>query len=162
VQICRLDEQTVVLTGLDLFSCELLNQIPVSAQAEESGPVQTRFFMSPTAGTNADIDEDWKTYVEPELRQIFQSALEVVRDDLADFPPSTPEESYTLPLPVSHLPSWINALNQARIALAAVYSVTEEDMERLSLAGDARALALYQIHFYGRMQEYFLLEVGAL
>jgi hypothetical protein len=153
----------MAISGLDLFSCELLNQIPLAAQTEdESSPAHARLYSSPTAGSESCIEEDWKNYVEPELRQLFQSAMEVVREDLAKFRPPSKNEAHTLLIPVAHLQSWINALNQARVALGALHSVTEEDMERLPIEGDARALALFQIHFYGLLQEYFLREVGEL
>jgi hypothetical protein len=129
---------------------------------DESSPAHARLYSSPTADGEASIEEDWKNYVEPELRQLFQSAMDVVREDLADFPPSSNKEAYTLSIPVAHLANWINALSQARVALGALHAVTERDMERLPIEGDARALAIFQIHFYGLLQEYFLREVEGL
>ena len=103
----------------------------------------------------------WRNYVEPGLRELFQSSLEIIANDLADFPGALPEEDYTLSLPLTHLEPWVHGLNQARLALAARYSFTEEEMEgRMPLDGDTRAFALFQVHFYGFLQECFLRELG--
>ena len=67
-----------------------------------------------------------------------------------------------LAIPIKHLESWIHGLNQARLALAARHSFTEEDMDRiLPLAGDPHSLALLQVRFYGILQELFLQELEA-
>jgi hypothetical protein len=116
VEIRRLDQETVVLTRLDLFCCELLHQIPVSAQCDEGDAAGQRLYSSPTHGADPAADEDWKEYVAPELRDLFRSAMDVVREDLTDFPPDKPRPYYVLKIPVDHLRGWINALNQARLA----------------------------------------------
>jgi hypothetical protein len=160
VLVFRLDEQTLVITGLNVLACELLQQIPVSA--EEDDATRARLYSSPTRGGDPELDRDWSSYVEPDLRRLFQSAMDVVREDLADFPPSAPQPFYTLMLPIKNLGSWINALNQARLALAARYELTEEDMEKTPKQNDTRALAITQIHFYGELQSYFLAELGGV
>lgn len=152
----------ISLSGLDLFCCELLQQIAVSADPGEDVAARDRLFPSPTGHTDPQADEDWQSYVEPELRELFQSSLDVVRDDLVDFPADGASDYHTLRLPVAHLPHWINALNQARLTLAARYSVTDQEMEGVPLEGDTRALAVFQIHFYGLLQEYFLREIDSL
>jgi hypothetical protein len=158
VQISRLDEQTLLLSGLDVFCCELLRQIPPSAEVEEGDAAYSRLYPSPTAGKDRRLEEDWKDYVTPELRELFQSSMEIVREDLSTFPSDEPAMEYSLHIPVKHLKAWINAMNQARLALAARYNVTERDMEAEPQENNARALALFQIHFYGILQEYFLRE----
>jgi hypothetical protein len=159
VQVSRLNSQTIALTDLDLFCCELLQLITSSAQIDDP-LVRERFYSSPTNGTEPEFEMDWVEYVQPDLRQIFQSALEVVDGDLESFPPDEPEESYTLPLPLSHLDAWIHALNQARLALAVRHKFTELEMERATLLeGDQRALSLFQVHFYGFLIECFLREL---
>jgi hypothetical protein len=58
---------------------------------------------------------------------------------------------------VKHLEAWIHALNQARLALAARHEFAERELEReVPTEGGERALALFQIHFYGLLQEFFL------
>ena len=61
---------------------------------------------------------------------------------------------------MKNLDAWIHTLNQARLAISTRYDFTEEDMEkRVSLGGDARGLALFQVHFYGFVQECFLQQI---
>jgi Domain of unknown function (DUF2017) len=161
VRIRRLDEQTVVISGLDAFCCELLHQITVSAQSDNAA-ARARLFSSPTRAREPELESDWRKYVHPELQQIFQSAREIVESDLKDFPVDPAADFHTLPIPVSHLEAWIHSLNQARLALAASFEFREEEMEReIATDGDTRALALFQTHFYGFLMEYFLREVDA-
>jgi hypothetical protein len=162
VRLRRENAQTIALSGLDLFCCELLHQIAVSAEPGDDDAARQRLYSSPSGGKDDRLDADWRAYVEPELRELFQSSLDVVRGDLAGFPTDPAAEHQTLRIPVDHLVSWINALNQARLALAARYALTEEEMEGVPLEGDARALAVFQVHFYGMLQQYFLREIESL
>jgi hypothetical protein len=160
MEIRRHDEQTVAVAGLNLFLCELLHQIGVSAKVDQDDPrVRGRLHSSPSGGAEPDFDSDWTEFVEPGLRQLFQSSLDIVEEDLADFPPAEPSDFHTLLVPVKHLDAWLNALNQARLALAERYQISERDMESAPAGNDTRALALFQIHFYGLLQEWFVREL---
>ncbi len=157
MRIRRCDVQTMELAELDLLSCELLHQIVVSARSDDHPAARERLYSSPTEGREPAFEQDWKNYVEPDLRDLFRTAQEVVLADLKDFPPNDPEEANTLHIPMKNLDAWIHALNQARLALSARYDFTERDMEvAMPLEGDERALALFQVHFYGFLQECFL------
>jgi hypothetical protein len=159
VKISRLDEETVALSRVDLLCCELLHQIPVSAEIDDRA-VHERLFSAPTSTSEPEFEDDWQRYVRPGLRHLFQSSLQVVRGDLKGFPPAQPDENYTLRLPLQHLDAWIHSLNQARLALATRHNFTEREMESaLPVAGDARSLALFQVHFYGFLMECFLREL---
>ncbi|MHA3770131.1 DUF2017 family protein [Verrucomicrobiota bacterium sgz303538] len=159
MEIRRTDEQTIVIEDLDQFLAELLDQISTCADPGDSESVHDRLYSSPTHGKEPEFDEEWKQYVEPELREHFQSALEVVREDLANSYSGESASLQTLVVPVKHIESWIHALNQARLALGARYDVTEEDMEKIPLGMGERELAIFQIHFYGYLQECFLHEL---
>lgn len=159
VDIRRVDKQTVAITGLDLLLCELIQQIPVSADPGDSAAARARIYSSPTHGAEPEFDTEWEEYVAPDLRELFQSAVEIVQEDLADFPPNEPQSHYTLRLGIKRLESWVHALNQARLALAARYNLNEADMDDVPAGGDARALATFQVHFYGYLQECFLREL---
>ena len=155
--ISRLDQDTVAITKLDRTCCELLTQIVSSADPGDSDAARARIFSTPTHGREPGADRDWHEYVEPDLARLFQGALEIVQADLAEFPPDNRRREHTLHLPVKNLEAWIHALNQARLAIAARYDFTEEDMDApLSLISDARTMALFQMHFYGFLQECFL------
>ncbi|MDQ3623857.1 MAG: DUF2017 family protein [Verrucomicrobiota bacterium] len=145
---------------LDILCVELLRQILPSADVDDNPAGRARLFTSPTAGREPDLDRDWQSYVEPDLRELFQSSLDVIRADLESLPAKVALEFAALRIPVKHLEPWIQGLNQARLALAAKYDFTERDMEGIDPdAGDARAFALFQIHFYGFLQECFLREL---
>jgi hypothetical protein len=109
------------------------------------------------ARLRAEQLRNWKNYVQPDLRDLFRSSQEVVRAALEGFPPDNATENYTLRIPVKNLEAWINVLNQARLALSARHNFTEKDMEvGIPIESDTRALALFQVHFYGFLQECFL------
>lgn len=158
MEVVRLDPETIAINGLNLFLAEMLHQIAACGE-DEDPQAQARLFSSPSDGSEPEMEEDWREYVQPELRQIFKTSREVVRGDLEDFPAGQTGDEMSLRLPVSHLESWLNALNQARLALAARYRVTEEDMDHVPRGGNARALALFQIYIYGLLQEWFVREL---
>ena len=109
-----------------------------------------------------DFEQDWKNYVEPDLRSLFRSTQEIVEGDLKRFDPDESGDSSTLRIPVKNLEAWIHTLNQARLAIAARYDFTDKEMEKqLSLGSGARSLALFQVHFYGFLQECFLQQLDA-
>ncbi len=160
MQISRLDTRTVALTQLNAVCCTLLRQIASSADPGENGPARARIYPAPTGGREPDADRDWREYVEPDLRRLFQDALDVVEEDVKKLAPEGRRQGHALRIPVKNLEAWIHALNQARLAIAARNDFAEPDMDgRVPVEGDARALALFQVHFYGFLQECFLREL---
>jgi hypothetical protein len=161
MQISRLDSRTVALAQLNEVCCELLRQIVSSAEPGENGPARARLFPTPTGGREVGADRDWREYVEPDLRRLFQDALDVVAEDVKRLAPEGRKQGYALRIPVKNLEAWIHALNQARLAIAAREEFSERDMSgSVPVEGDARALALFQVHFYGFLQECFLRELA--
>ena len=157
MRIQRLDAKTIALEEIDAMVGELLRQIPSSADPTGSEAAMERLFPSPTEGRDPGADEDWREYVEPGLRELFLDAVSVVREDLKDFPVKPSGNLRALKLPVNHLEAWIHALNQARLALVARHGFTERELEHeIPAEGGQRAFALFQIHFYGLLQEFFL------
>ena len=157
MKIQRLNANTIALEEIDGLIGELLRQIPESADPSGNAAATERLFPSLTEGREPDADADWREYVEPGLRELFLDAVSVVREDLKDFPAKTTAVHRALQLPVKHLEAWIHALNQARLALAARHGFTERELEReIPTEGGARAFALFQVHFYGLLQEFFL------
>jgi hypothetical protein len=97
-----------------------------------------------------------RAHVEPELHAVFLSARQVVEADLRGLQQS--EGSYTLEFSVAHAESWLNALNQARIFLAAQYRFEEAELSQpgpLAILGE-RDLAKLQIHFYAALQQWLV------
>ena len=163
MQVWRVDPQTLAIGGLDPLLCELLQQIPLHADPEDHPAARARLFSPPAAaGEEPALHADWQEYVEPELRQLFESALETVRRDLAGFPPPTPAREYTLRIPIAHLDAWLNALNQARLALAARHEVTERDMERVPAKAARATSPSSRSRFTALLQECILRELAAV
>jgi hypothetical protein len=67
----------------------------------------------------------------------------------------------TLRIPVKHADAWLSALNQARLVIAAKNDFTEIELNDHvhSPIGSRRDLSLFQVNFYGFLQEYILREM---
>lgn len=156
MEICRRDGD-VEISDLDPFLAELLRQIPASTDPEGVPAAERRLFMPPAA--EKELCQEWKLYVEPELRRLFSSATETVAEDLKQL--DGKEESFanrTLRIPAINMDAWLNALNQARLALAAKHNFTDGELSdhNRSPVGSRRDLSLFQINFYGFIQEFIL------
>ena len=157
MHIHRLDEKTIALEDIDPLCAALLASIALRADPAGDPAAEARLFSTPTHGAEPGTDAEWKEYVEPDLRQLFQDAVGVVKSDLERFPPAGVEPPYKLRLPLSHLDAWIHALNQARLALAARFDFAERDMDSpITLDVEPRSRALFEVRFYGLLQEFFL------
>ena len=161
MEICRQNDFLEV-RELDPFLAELLRQIPDSAQTKDFPAAEERLYSAPAAAEEKDLCEEWKLYVVPELRRLFQSATETVRQDLEQLQcTEKPFANCTLRIPLAHADAWLSALNQARLAIAASYEFTEHDLcdHYRSPLGSRRDLGLFQVNFYGFLQEFILREV---
>lgn len=160
MQIARTDPQTVALTQLDPFVCDLLQKIVPSASPGDHPAARARIYSSPVGDeSEPEFEADWREYVEPDLQEHFEASRSLVERDLATLQPPKGKGGAALNIPVAHLDSWINALNQARLTLAELHSITEKDMRRELTLGDARSFALFQIEFYGELQFFFIREL---
>ncbi len=119
MEIRRRKDQ-IEISELDPFLAELLRQIPGSANPEGAPAAEQRLFSLPTNRKETEICAEWKTYVEPELRSLFQTATQTVAIDLEQL--NGNEKSLanrTLRIPAKHADAWLSALNQARLVIAA-------------------------------------------
>ena len=160
MEICRKGD-ALQISELDPFLAELLRQIPLSTNPEGAAAAEARLFSQPSAET--EICAEWKSYVEPELRRIFRSATETVADDLAQL--NGNEKSLgnrVLRIPVEHADAWLNTLNQARLVIATKYEFSDEELNDhdRSPIGSRRDLGLFQMNFYGFLQEFILREIS--
>jgi hypothetical protein len=152
--------EALEISDLDPFLAELLRQVPGSANHQGESEAEARLFTHPSV--EKEICAEWKTYVEPELRRLFRSATETVADDLVQL--NGNEKSFrnrTLAIPLEHADAWLNALNQARLVIAAKYKFSDEELNDhdRSPIGSRRDLGLFQINFYGFIQEFILREI---
>jgi hypothetical protein len=154
MEICRRKNQ-IEISELDPFLAELLRQIPASAKTE-------RIFSPPVNGKETELCAEWKMYVEPELRRLFQTATQTVGADLEQLNGNEKSlASRTLRIPTKHADAWLCALNQARLVIAAKNNFTELELNDhlRSPIGSRRDLSLFQVNFYGFLQEFILREL---
>ncbi len=134
----------------------MLMQIAVCSQSEAGDAAHQRLFPRPTERPDRRLEADWKMYVEPDLQEAFKSATDLVEADLASMSEEQEYGGRSVCIPIKNLWTWVNALNQARLALAARYSIGEADMYELPEISDGKGVAIFQIGFYGTLQECFL------
>jgi hypothetical protein len=147
---------------IDPFLAELLRQIPESANPEQNETAQRRLFSAPAAEAEKEICREWKEYVEPELRRLFESANETVTGDLAQLDGKRrPFANCTLRIPIANAEAWLNTLNQARLVIASKYGFSDAELcdHYRSPMGSRRDLSLFQVNFYGFLQECILREM---
>ena len=152
----------IEISELDPFLAELLRQVPESTNAEGVEGAKERLFSPPAADSEPEICAEWKLYVEPELRRLFETATQTVASDLQQLNGSTkPFANCTLRIPARNSDAWLNALNQARLVIAAKYNFSEADLcdHYRSPIGSRRDLGLFQVNFYGFLQEFILHEL---
>lgn len=159
MEISRLDADTISVARVDPFLLELFRAIPATADPGGSDAAQNRIFSAPSADAESELCAEWREYVEPDLRHLFASAAQTVKEDLARFAREDGDElAYEVAIPGKHLDAWLNCLNQARLVIAARNDFTEKDLnEEFSIfANSPRDFSLFQIHFYGLLQESML------
>ncbi len=158
----RRSKNQIEISELDPFLAELLRQIPASAKPDGAPIAEERLFSPPSNGADTEFRAEWKLYVEPELRRLFETATQTVSADLQQL--NGTEKSLanrTLRIPGKHADAWLSALNQARLMLAAKNDFTEAELNDhfRSPIGTRRDLSLFQINFYGFLQEFILREM---
>ena len=144
------------LRAIPPLLASLMRQIPRLFEQDWS-VAEERLFPSPTHDSRDQaLREDWKAHVEPELHAFFLSARQVVEADLRGFEESA--GNYTLEFPAAHAESWLNALNQARLCLAAQHHLEEAELSQMGPIAivSERDLARLQIHFYAALQQWLV------
>ena len=125
----RRRKNQIEISDLDPFLAELLRQIPASANTDGAPAAEQRIFSLPINGNETELCAEWKMYVEPELRRLFQTATQTVGADLEQL--NGNEQSLanrTLRIPTKHADAWLSALNQARLVIAAKNNFTELEL----------------------------------
>ena len=150
MHVLREEDGSFVISDVEGALQEILCAIPAAAEPDDNRAACERLFPDPTpAGEPETAREEWREYVEPELRHLFEDAMATVETDLEPL-----AENGKFVSPSEHIDAWLNGLNQARLVLAARYNVTEEDMTRnASMVQTERDFALFQIEVYGFLQE---------
>ena len=157
----RRQQEVLEISELDPFLAELLRQVPESTNAEGVESAERRLFCSPADPRETELCAEWKVYVVPELRRLFRSATETVTGDLKPLNGNAkPFANCTLRIPLKNADAWLNALNQARLVISSKYGFTEGELcdHYRSPIGSRRDLSLFQVNFYGFLQEFILQE----
>src|SRR5260221_11959994 len=99
----------------------------------------------------------------PELRHLFQLAGEIVARDLTALQPETNEpDAMQVEFAAEHLNAWMSALNQARLIQAAVFNITEEDMnDAVPDAPTDKQIAVLKIHLWGYLLQLLVEHAGS-
>jgi hypothetical protein len=152
----RISGNRVGLREIPPLLVDLMRQIAAPI-AQDAKAVEDRLFPKPSQDPGEEgLREDWKAHVEPELHAFFLSARQVVEADLRGL--KKEEGGFALDFPAGHAESWLNALNQARISLAAEHHLDETELSRPApiVILHERDLARFQIHFYAALQQWLV------
>lgn len=136
---------------------DLMSRIPRWGDSE-SEAAEARLFPCPsTEPREEDLRADWKAHVQPELHEFFQSARHVVEADLRGMKAGD-GGAFTMEFSAKHAEAWLNALNQARLALAARHNLGEEELSQPSPMpiSNERDLARIQVNFYAALQQWLV------
>lgn len=139
-------EGALVLEEIPDFLLQALERLPTIG-GSTNARVEERFFPAPSP--DAGIAEDWKSFVQPELHEWFVAARDVVQSDLRTA--KHRKSGFAFQIPRKHQEAWLNALNQARLAIFEENRLTEADMDsNLTFdPEDPHSMAVFQIGFYG-------------
>ncbi len=118
--------------------------------------------VSRQISSEKELCKEWTQLVHPELRRLFETATDTVANDLKPLNGnSKPFANCTLRIPTRNAEAWLSALNQARLVVAAKYGFSEGELSDhyRSPIGSRRDLGLFQVNFYGFLQEFILHEM---
>ena len=140
---------------MDAFLTEMLRQLPACADPQGSEEATKRLYPKPS--TSTELNQEWIEYVQPELRQLFQTANATVSADLKTLSEEA-DQGFKLRIPLAHADQWLSTLNQARLVLAERNGFGEADISANTrpVLRSVRDVQLFQIHFYGVLQELLL------
>jgi hypothetical protein len=147
------DEDTFILSGLDDFLMGLVAEIPKAGVPSREASM--RIFPSPTAGADAEADAEWETFVKPDLDSQFALNRNRVAIDLKGVRHKG-KAGFEMEIPAANLPAWIHALNQARLCLTVAHNLGEKELEGSARLHGPSGIAIFQIQFYGILQEWML------
>ena len=152
--IRRLKESSIEFIDIEPLEAELLRQVPGVCESGGDDRSEARLFSEPADSSDSQFLTDWAEYVRPELRHLFISSRNTVKEDLKKLS-NLPGRLGRLVVPRVHSDAWLNALNQARLILATKFNFTDRElsMHEAPKWFSRRDLVLQQINFYAEIQE---------
>ena len=187
MKVFRHDKEpsAVVFEGIEPFFLDVLRQLPGDADPGDHAAARARLFSEPMTGADDGDEflEDWGEYVQPEIRDLFLSAREIVAGDLASLPasglPPSPQgeqgdgelfdpmaflpTEHSLTIPANHMEAWLRVLNQARLVIASRCGFDDQSMERDRPFPPFTApheREMFKINFYDDIQQLLMQEMG--
>ena len=150
MKLSATEDGSLDLEEIPPFLFQFLKDVP-SRAASTDPLVEDRFFPAPSQ--EELLGEDWKSLVQPELQALFLSNREVAQADLRAAVENL--GMFSMKIPANHMDAWLNALNQARLAIAEEHQFQDGDLseEVMPDPSDPRSLLLFQVNFYGFLQE---------
>ena len=146
----------------------MLSRLPEAADPTDCEAAQHRLYPSPIAPT-ADVDEsdatiatdEWREYIEPDLRSSFRDALKIVADDLGGASKRNVKGAtfYQINVPKAHADHWCNALNQARLVIHHRHRLPTEDGEMDDDPDAEKWMAMLQSEIYSIIMEFLVTRV---
>ncbi|MGF1655340.1 MAG: DUF2017 family protein [Verrucomicrobiales bacterium] len=157
MQIELFDPNTLSIREMPAQAAEILVDLPRLAASREDDAVLGRIYPKPS--TQTDLQEDWNEIIRPELRELFQSAAEIVKADLTTISQDSLTRGFEVTFPRKHADAWLNCLNQVRIVMGTKINYVEGDalIEQVSEprteAERRRFQVIAQMDFYAHLQE---------
>jgi hypothetical protein len=162
LRVQPVDAKHIRISDIEPFLADCLQGLGEILEQRDSPKAHERLFPNPTASDDA-ANAEWQQQTTPEMRHLFVSAGETVVRDLTALKPDEHETAlFAVTFPAEHVNAWMSALNQARLILGEMFSVTEADMNATNLdVRSEKTLAIVRIHLLGYLLQLFVeLESG--
>lgn len=139
MRLSLLPNGDISLTRIHPLEADALQSIPKNADSAEVPEAEKRLYPSPIAPGSDSLEsgkseQDWVEYVEPELRELFEGAIQRVAKNLVEMKPDEEEEGeedeedgkdgeslmpfFALTIPRDLAEDLYRAMNQARLVMA--------------------------------------------
>lgn len=155
-----------ILTDISEVEWYMLAQLPQAANASHSERGLRRLFPDVTDTAHAEICDDWKQFVQPEIAERFSREIQSVAADLQRVEELRArrgkEPLRRLRIPLSQAETWYSVLNQARLILNEDHEIASTEHQLLfgtrhpGEIDEQRWLLLVQFRVYSAIQEFLL------
>jgi len=169
MELLNHDDGTWSLRKVSELEHLMLSRIVGAADPVDCGEAERRLYPSPiipgaplAPDEVVSADADWEEYIEPDLREAFRGALEVVGSDIAKATSSNTKEGnlfYEINVPKTHADDWCSALNQARLVIHYRHDLPDEDGEVGDDLDPEMWMAMLQSEIYGIIMDFLVTSV---
>src|SRR5439155_15666489 len=108
------------MSGLEPVMAAVLLEVPAILGNRDQPEARRRLLPDPQPGDPL-ASAEWHRLMDGELLHLFASAGEVFERDLSGLRPDRGEITF----PAKHIPSWMSAINQARLILGELHHVDD-------------------------------------